>query len=231
MRLYHVFDAEFKQYGAILEGYDLGQLLAAMKTIPLPANRASYEPSIASLEACDVFIDLRDRAYGGMPIELGMCWGYNTKLNCLEYHRDSEINIGTHDFILFLAKRDEIIDGALETSKVKAFYVPAGTVIEIYATSLHYTPCQTDNITGFRVAVVLPKGTNAAKPEISSRNAEDKLLVACNKWLLAHADTDEARNGAYIGLLGNNVCIDCRPGANQFSYDGGLDFPSLQRGI
>ena len=62
---------------------------------PLPVSGTAYEASVDSLEACGVMEDFRDRAYGGMPIQLGMCWGYNTRLNCLEYHRDSEINVGT----------------------------------------------------------------------------------------------------------------------------------------
>ena len=33
---------------------------------------------------------------------------YNTRLNCLEYHRDSEVNVGARDFILLLGKQDEI---------------------------------------------------------------------------------------------------------------------------
>ena len=29
-----------------------------------------------------------------IPIQIGMCWGRNTKLNCLENHRDSEGKAG-----------------------------------------------------------------------------------------------------------------------------------------
>ena len=76
-----------------------------------------------------------------MPVQLGYCNGHNTKLNCLEYHRDSEVNLGTKDFILLLAKEDDIQDGKLDTGKVKAFYAPAGVIIEVYATTLHYAPC------------------------------------------------------------------------------------------
>lgn len=110
-----------------------------------------------------------------------MCWGRNTKLNCLEYHRDSEVNIGTDDFVLLLAKQDEIVDGKLDTTKIKAFRVPAGTVVEVFATTLHYAPCHVGVDKGFRVAVVLPKGTNEAKPSIIPVNDEDKWLWARNK--------------------------------------------------
>ena len=109
MKIDSVFDEAFKPYGKVLEGYDTAELLSAMEKIPLPESGTAYEPGIDSLEACAVMADFRDRAYGGLPVQLGMCWGHNTKLNCLEYHRDSEVNIGTTDFILLLAKQDEIV--------------------------------------------------------------------------------------------------------------------------
>ena len=207
MTIYSVYDPAFKAYGKVLEGYDTGKLLKAMEAIPLPEEGVAYEPAIASLEACAIFADLRDRAYGGMPVELGMCWGHNTKLNCLEYHRDSEVNIGAGDFILLLAKQDEIEDGVVDTEKVKAFRVPKGVPVEVYATTLHYAPCHTCPNCGFRVAVVLPKGTNTAKPDYTPANEEDKWMTARNKWLLAHPESAEAKNGAHVGLTGVNIDI------------------------
>ena len=207
MHIYSVADAEFKPYGKVLEGYDTAELLAAMEKIEMPAEGTAYEPGIDSLEACAVFADFRDCAYGGMPIQLGMCWGHNTKLNCLEYHRDSEVNIGWKDFILLLAKQDEIVDGVLDTEKVKAFRVPAGVPVEVYATTLHYAPCHTCPNCGFRVAVVLPKGTNTEKPAYEAKNEEDTWMTARNKWLLAHPESSEAQNGAHVGLTGVNIDI------------------------
>ena len=207
MHIYSVTDPEFKPYGKILEGYDTAELLAAMKQIDMPAEGTAYEPGIASLEACAIFSELRDRAYGGMPIQLGMCWGRNAKLNCLEYHRDSEVNIGSKDFILLLAKEDEITDGVLDTSLVKAFRVPKGLPVEVYATTLHYAPCHSCPHCGFRVAVVLPKGTNTEKPDFAPKCEEDTWMTARNKWLLAHPESGEAKNGAHIGLRGENLDI------------------------
>ena len=207
MHIYSVTDPEFKPYGKVLEGYDTAELLAAMKEIDMPAEGTAYRPGIESLEACAIFPELRDRAYGGMPIQLGMCWGHNAKLNCLEYHRDSEVNIGTKDFILLLAKEDEIVDGVLDTSLVKAFRVPKGLPVEVYATTLHYAPCHTCPHCGFRVAVVLPKGTNTEKPGFEPKCEEDTWMTARNKWLLAHPDSKEAKKGAHIGLRGENLDI------------------------
>ncbi len=55
--------------------------------------------------------------------------------------------------------------------------------------------------------VVLPKGTNTEKPEIKVLNEEDELLLARNKWLLAHPESSEALEGDYIGLVGKNIDI------------------------
>ena len=58
---------------------------------------------------------------------------------------------------------------------------------------------------GFRVIIVLPKDTNTEKPKITEKNLEDKLLWARNKWLIAHADSNEAKQGAFVGLTGINI--------------------------
>lgn len=204
MEIKSIFDAEFSPYGQVHKGYKLDGLLAAMKAIPLPESGTTYQPTIPELEALPIFELFGANAYGGMPVQLGMCWGRNTKLNCLEYHRDSEFNVGTHDFILLLAKQDEIVDGMLDTAKVRAFRVPAGVLVEVYATTLHYAPCHTDEAEGFRVAVALPRGTNEAKPAVKAITEEDQLLWARNKWLLAHEDSAEAGQGAAVRLSGDN---------------------------
>ena len=204
MEIKSIFDAEFSPYGQVHKGYKLDGLLAAMKAIPLPESGTTYQPTIPELEALPIFELFGANAYGGMPVQLGMCWGRNTKLNCLEYHRDSEFNVGTHDFILLLAKQDEIVDGMLDTAKVRAFRVPAGVLVEVYATTLHYAPCHTDEAEGFRVAVALPRGTNEAKPAIKAITEEDQLLWARNKWRRAQEDSAEAGQGAAVRLSGDN---------------------------
>lgn len=130
-------------------------------------------------------------------------------MNCLEYHRDSELNCDTSDFILLVAKEDEVDGGQLDTACVKAFRAPAGVMVEVYATTLHYAPCSARAGAGFKVLIVLPRGTNGPKPELSPLNDEDRTLWACNKWLLAHADSSEAAQGACVGLRGVNIDIAC----------------------
>ncbi len=207
MKIHSIHDPEFLPYGKVLEGYDTALLLKTLDEVtPLP-DGVEYVPSQPELEALPIAAQIASNAYGGMPIQLGWCNGHNTRLNCLEYHRDSELNCGTEDFILLVAKEDEVIDVQLDTSKVKAFLAPAGELVEVYATTLHYAPCSARAGAGFKVLVALPRGTNGPKPDVSPLNSEDKALWACNKWLLAHADSAEAAQGAHIGLQGANLDI------------------------
>ena len=204
MKIYSVHDKEFTPYGHVVTGLDTTELLDALARTPLPETGTGYCPEEEELQELPVTVQVSEHLYGGMPVQMGWCNGRNTKLNCLEYH---EFNLGTEDFILLLARQEEIENGMLDTGKVKAFRVPAGVLVEVYATTLHYAPCHTDPAKGFRVLVALPAGTNTAKPDIRPLTEEDKLLRACNKWLLAHPDSAEAADGAYVGLTGENIDI------------------------
>lgn len=208
MKILPVTDPSFREYGQILTGYDLKPLLQEMERVTPQSDRGTeYVPCQKELMDLPVARRIADNAFGGMPIQIGWCNGYNTMLNALEYHRDSELNVGTEDFILLLARRSDLENGILDTGKVKAFLCPAGTLIEVYATTLHYAPCSAGAGKGFRVAVILPEGTNLERPAISVKNAEDELLWARNKWLLAHADSGEAAQGAKVALKGINIDI------------------------
>ena len=208
MKIYSVFDPEFKPYGQVVTGMDdtVAELLSVLKDAPQGPG-VDYVPEYAPLQELPACVEISEHCYGGMPVQLGWCNGHNTKLNCLEYHRDSEFNLGTEDFILLLAKQEEIVDGVLDTARVKAFKAPAGVLVEVYATTLHYAPCHCDPEKGFRVLVALPMGTNTDKPVMTNQTSEDRLLWARNKWLLAHPDSGEAKQGAHIGLAGENIDI------------------------
>ena len=188
MKIYSVNDPEFKPYGRVVTGLEAAkaEILQALATTPLleATDYVAEEPILQGLPA---MVEVSEHLFGGMPVQLGWCNGHNTKLNCLEYHRDSEFNLGTEDFILLLAKMDDITDGKLDT--------------------VHYAPCHVDPAKGFRVLVALPQGTNTAKPEIKADGGDDAQLWACNKWLLAHVESSEAAAGAYVGLEGVNIDI------------------------
>ena len=185
MKIKKVTDPEFSRYGRVIDGYDFSKLIKAMEHTPLPED-VIYEPSIEELEATNVAIDLKMRVYGELPIQIGYCNGHNSKLNALEYHRSSEVNVAVTDIILLLgAEQDIEPDFTYDTSKVEAFLVPAGI--------------------GFKAVVVLPKGTNTDLMTCHTKSFDDKLLTAKNKWLIAHEEA--GIEGAVCGLKGENIDI------------------------
>ncbi|WP_238901404.1 DUF4867 family protein [Clostridium sp. YIM B02500] len=206
MIIKNVNDKEFKKYGQVLKNYDCTEIIEKMKSTPLPED-VIYEPSIKELEELAIAKELQDREYGELPIQIGYCNGNNYMLNAVEYHRSSEINIAATDLILLIGSQQDVEDDySYDTSKIEAFKVPAGTAIEVYATTLHYAPCNV-NEEGFRCVVVLPRDTNLPLENKVEKSGEDALLFARNKWLIGHKDTDLGDQGAFIGLVGENISI------------------------
>lgn len=201
-----VFDKSFKKYGKVVEGIDCTNLLKVLETKPMPKDDVVYVASDPDLEATDAKKAFEDSFFGGLPIQVGYCNGNNKLLNAVEYHRCSEINVALYDMILLIGDQRDIQDDfTYDTSLIEAYKVPAGVAVEMYGTTLHYAPCTAEG-EGFRGIVILPKGTNADIKDFPSRTAEDRLLMAENKWLIAHKDGNQAPR-AFIGLKGANISI------------------------
>ena len=201
-----ITDPAFRKYARVITDYDCTELIARMEATPMPGDEVIYIASDPVLEALPIGKEFNDSLYGGMPAEIGYCNGNNSLLNAVEYHRSSEYNIACTDAImLFGCQQDIEEDNTYDTSKIEAFLLPAGTMIECYATTLHYAPCGVGG-ESFRVVIVLPAETNYDLEVVPSAAKEDRLLTARNKWLIAHPDAKI--EGAYNGLKGENITID-----------------------
>lgn len=200
-----VTDKEFAVYGRVLD-VDVKEFVDVMKEVPVVSEGTMYEPSVGAFEDLPLAKTLEQESFGFLPIEFGHCSGYNNKLNALEYHRSSEIDIAATDLILLVGRQQDIdlSSYTYNTALVEAFFVPAGTAVELYATTLHFAPCSVDG-KEFRCGVILPKGTNEALPETVSSSGENALLFAINKWLIAHEESGLQKDKAWIGLVGENI--------------------------
>lgn len=208
MKILSLDAPEFRKYGRVIRNIDMTQLVEAMKDTPIPEG-VVYEPGIEALESLPVGKKISDVLYGELPVQIGYCNGHNSKLNAFEYHRSSEVNVAATDAVLILGQQQDVEDDfTYDTSKAEAFLVPAGTAVEIYATTLHYAPCGVDG-KGFQVAIILPMGTNYAleaehaKVTGDTTDNEDCLLTATNKWLIGHAQGG-LEPGSFLGLRGKN---------------------------
>lgn len=203
-----VYDPAFRPYGRVLN-MNTGALAEACRAAAaMPEAGSRYVPSLPELEAFPDFAEMRHTLGGELDIEIGCCWGYNRQLNCLEYHRSSEWNIAVTDMVLLLARQQDMEGFTLPEGKIEAFFFPKGAAIEVYATSLHFCPCQTQD-GGFISIVILPKGTNLPLDAPRPAGGDGRLLWAKNKWLIAHEkNLATVSRGAYPGLQGENFQID-----------------------
>ena len=213
MKVKQVTDTSFRKYGKILTGIDFSEIYNVLEEMDYPED-VEYAASFGPLEEPEFRQKLSNTLYGELSVEIGYCSGHNKMLNALEYHRSSEANVAVTDIILLLGHQSDITeDFTYDTAQLEAFFVPAGTAVELYAPTLHYVPIGTkENDYAFKMGVVLPFGTNfplgvtlGAEAE-KEKLPEEKLLFAKNKWLIAHEESGE--EGAFIGLTGKNISVD-----------------------
>ena len=201
--VYGIDDEVFAEYGCRISGIDVTGLVAAGKEIALPKQGSAYEPSTPAFEELPVAEEIRRRCFGELPCQVGYCYGHNSFLNGLEWHTGSEINVAVTDLVLILAKRSECKAGKIDASCAKAFLLKAGDAVEVYATSMHFSPCEVEK-SGFGCVVALPKGTNVPLDEAPA----DPYLFRKNKWLIAHVENEGLiARGVVPGITGTNYQI------------------------
>lgn len=199
IKLYNVNDKEFLKYGKVID-CDCGELISVAEKIELPPEGSVYLPSVEDFEKLDIKQYLEDEVFGETEIQVGYCFGHSTMLNAFEWHKSSEINVAVTDAILFLGTISEMENDTFDTKNAKAFLIKKGQMVEIYATTLHFCPCET-SADGFAVVVVLPKGTNTNL----DKEPTDKKLFRKNKWIIAHEENQALIDrGVVVGVYGKN---------------------------
>ena len=101
MEIQKVTDTAFAKYGKVMSDIPVERILKEMEHTPLPED-VIYVPSVEALEVLPDAVAVREKGFGGLPVQIGYCNGSNVKLNALEYHRSSEIDIAVTDLICCL---------------------------------------------------------------------------------------------------------------------------------
>ncbi len=206
LRFYSIHDPAFRRYGRVLTGLPTSELVRAASALEMPAEGSKYKAEIPALMQTGDAECVGRMFFGETDFELGACWGHNSKLNALEYHTCSELNVAVTGFVLLLGDLRDIEAGEYDAGKVEAFYVEQGAAIEVYATTLHFCPCEVSG-DGFVCLVGLTRGTNLPLRQPSP----DKLLFRRNKWLLCHdANLALIGKGVHPGIHGENYTVNYR---------------------
>ena len=203
IKLYDVNSPEFAVFGRIIKSIDVAEITSVAKQIANPENGSSYQPKVEAFEKLDIAETIKIEFFGSMPTQIGYCSGHNNFLNATEWHTSSEINIAITPLVLILGHIWDIKDGKIDSSDFKAFYLPEGTAVEVYSTSLHFCPCEVEK-SGFGCVVGLPQGTNTDLDIIP----DNKMLFRKNKWIIAHVDNKALIDrGVVAGITGTNYEI------------------------
>ena len=202
LALEDVFSPAFAEYGNVLP-LDTAEIVSIARTLTLPEEGSLYTPSEPTFESLAIAKEICDRYFGTLPTQVGYCCGHSKFLNAAEWHASNEVNVAVTPLVLLLGRRSDMKKGRLHASQMKAFYVPAGTALEVYATTLHFCPCEVQK-TGFGCVVALPKDTNTPLDQPT----DDPLLFRKNKWIVAH-DQNQALidRGVQAGIDGVNYEI------------------------
>lgn len=206
VKIHSVFSEEFKTFGRVIEDIDFSPLCEYMKkSTAIPEKNNIYVASEKGMEELPVCGEIQNKIYGEMPIQIGYCNGRNTTYNGFEYHKGSEVNVAVTPFCLVLGHTWQIKDNKFYVGDETVFFVPEGTAIEFYQTTLHLSPCTVSD-DGFKAVVVLPRGTNTPLENAEKgERGESALLFQKNKWVIAHPERKPLiEQGAVAGLIGEN---------------------------
>ncbi len=202
MKIYSVLDEQFSKYGKVIDSPYNELLQKESDNYEIPETGCKYIASVAEFEREDVLKYYKEY-FGGLDIQIGYCYGRNNKLNAVEWHKCTEINVALEDMVLILGDLRDIKENVIDSATMKCFLVKKGQSVEIYQTTLHFCPANSDNKV-FKSVVILPKGTNTPL-EAKTR---DKLLVAKNKWLICHKEcTKQVELGRVVGVIGENITL------------------------
>ncbi len=209
IQIHSVYDPEFNRFGEVLDVSEFGGLIEYLEVhTNVPSVGNEYVPHLAELGAVVSNLSVIHNTFGMVPLEYGYVNGNNSKLNALEFHKSSEINVCVTPLVLLLAHIEDIKDSMVHSSKVTAFYIPENTAIEVYSTTLHFSPCKVID-SGFKCAVILPYGTNMEF--VSAKGNQGKyseFLFKTNKWLLNHPEnTRMVELNAISAIRGENIEI------------------------
>ena len=200
-------DESFSNYGQVYTNYEMTALEAFMQSVSIPDGPNIYVPDNPIMAQLTDVQQLGRDIFGGLAIEVGECAGHANALTAMEFHQGSEVNVFFTDVVMVLGKRGQMHNNQFNAPKDAAlFYVPAGTVVEFFSDTLHYSPCEVSK-SGFKFIVMLVTGSNQPLP--AGFKSDNPLLVKTNKFQFVHASrTDKIKQGVAVGLIGDLVTVN-----------------------
>lgn len=213
--IYSIEDGVFSKYGQVLNvDLDESMMMFMEQNPDFPEVGNCYRASSEELESYPLKTWVEDHVYGQVETQFGYCNGNNSQIHGFEFHQCSEVFIAVTDCILALIEPHKPLwNKEYNTEDALLFYVPKGSIIELYPLIGHFAPIRVHE-EGFRSIIILSKGTNAPlehrklRVQYGELEGAKQLAFAHNKWLYVHKDRmDLVEKGAYLHVIGDNSPI------------------------
>ena len=198
----------FAEYGRSLQAAGWKELAGRAARLIPPELPPAYLASVPELEQVPPPAALNGIFRGEDP-QVGICRGFNSALNGMEWHDSAEVIVAVSPLILLLGKQAEIDGGEWNSRHARACFLRAGEAVMLNPGTLHFAPCRTDEYP-FLSLIVLPRGVNGDLASGEGEDPEesaDPILWKHRKWLLAHPDSPQAEKGAPVGINGPNLQV------------------------
>ena len=206
--LLSIEDTSFLRYGRVHHDRPVDDLLASLDR--RPGIGAGVLRSVNEQhDACPAELASMVREiFGSAELQVESVQGRNTRLDALEYHKSVEVVVAGTDMVVLMGLVCDIVwpAGTFDVSRTRGFYVPRGTVYEVFPWCLHGTPVHVHEAEGFCCIVIQPKGAHAAIDFIPDMGGEGKLMRGRNTWLISYADeAGSAGTSTHRGLKGRTI--------------------------
>lgn len=199
-------DPSFKEYGVLYTNdFNLDDVYRVMEKVQIPETGMKYIPNIPELADTYTMLAVKRDIFGEIPIDAGVTLGHSDTFTAFEYHQCSEVNIMLDDVLMVLGKRETLEEEHFvdPNTEARMFYMPKGTIVELYNDTLHYAPIQITK-KGYKVIVAVIHGTNAVLPQgVKSLNPR---VVKRGKFQVVHPSRkDKIAQGYQVGLSGDVI--------------------------
>ncbi|MBN1299384.1 MAG: DUF4867 family protein [Actinobacteria bacterium] len=208
-KILSVYDEGFKNFGMIHQGFQIDALLDYIERNNKVKDEIVYvaDDNRMRQEVAGQLDPIMLSVYGGLDVQTGVCFGRNNLLNGLEFHHGSEVYIVGADMIMMVGLQQDIKwpEGTYDSSLIKFYYAPKGSVVELYGGCMHYAGANVYHEQGINVIVSLLKWTNSPIDFEVGKSDRDELIIGKNTWFIAHPEYLAAREaGWHLGITGEN---------------------------
>ena len=183
-------DTSFLRYGRVHHERPVDVLLASLDRKP-ESGTGVHRSMNDKHGACpaELVPTLRE-IFGCTELQVESVQGRNARLDALEYHKCVEVVVAGTDMVVLMGLVCDIVwpAGTFDVSRTKAFYVPRGTVYEVFPWCLHSTPVHVREAEGFRCIVIQPRGAHAPIDFTPDPGGEGKLMRGRNTWLISYVN-------------------------------------------